>query len=69
MVCKSGPTLLLTHEPLETMPPHCVNVHGHIQGPGPELSPDHVNVCVKRTEYEPVRLSDPVRKLRGERGR
>lgn len=67
MVCDAEPTLLLTHEPLETVPPHCVNVHGHIHGPGHGLSPNHVNVCVERIEYEPVRLSDLIRKLRGER--
>ena len=64
MVCNAGPALLLTHEPLETVPPGCVNVHGHIHGPGPELSPRHVNVCVERTGYEPVRVSDLIVKIR-----
>ncbi|MYD86143.1 MAG: hypothetical protein F4Y14_08145 [Acidobacteria bacterium] len=69
MVCNTGPPLPLTHEPLETVPAHCVNVHGHIHGPRPELSPGHINVCVERTEYEPVRLSDLIRKLRSGQGR
>ena len=69
MVCNAGPALLLTHEPLETVPPGCVNVHGHVHGPGREMSPDHVNVCVERTGYEPVRLSDLIRRIRSRRNR
>ena len=69
MVCNTGPTLLLTHEPLEAVPPGCVNVHGHIHGPGPEISPAHVNVCVERTGYEPVRLSDLIGRIRSGRNR
>ena len=67
MVCNAGPTLLLTHEPLEAVPPGCVNVHGHIHGPGPDVSPAHVNVCVERTGYEPVRLSDLIGRIRSGR--
>ncbi len=69
MVCNAGATLLLTHEPLETVPPGCVNVHGHIHGPGPELSPHHVNVCVERTGYEPLRLSELIGRIRNRRNR
>ena len=67
LVCNSEPTLLLTHEPLETVPPGCVNVHGHVHGAGREVSPRHVNVCVERTGYEPLRLSDVIDRARRER--
>jgi len=69
MICNAEPTLLLTHEPLEEVPPGCINIHGHIHGPGPEVSADHVNVCVERTGYEPVRLSDLLPRIRRERKR
>ena len=69
LVCAAQPTLLLTHEPLETVPAGCRNVHGHIHGPGPEQSERHVNVCVERTGYEPVRLSDLIARIRREGGR
>ncbi len=64
LVCEAEPTLLLTHEPLDTVPAGCWNVHGHIHGPGPERSERHVNVCVERTGYEPVRLSDLMARIR-----
>ena len=64
LVCEAEPTLLLTHEPLDRVPAGCWNVHGHIHGPGPEVSERHVNVCVERTGYEPVRLSDLIARIR-----
>lgn len=66
MLCEAEPKLLLTHEPLGEVPPGCVNVHGHVHGPGTELSAAHVNVCVERTGYEPVRLSDLIRRIHDE---
>lgn len=58
LVCNTKPKLLMTHEPLETVPPGCWSVHGHIHGLGEERSDRHVNVNVERTAYEPARLSD-----------
>ena len=69
LVCAAQPTLLLTHEPIETVPAGCWNVHGHIHGPGPELFERHVNVCVERTGYEPIRLSDLFARIRREDAR
>ena len=67
LVCNTRPTLLFTHEPLETVPDGCWNLHGHIHGTGPEKSERHLNVCVERTGYEPVRLSDVIRRTQAGR--
>lgn len=58
LVVNHGDTqLLFTHYPLSTVPPGCVNVHGHIhQHPAP--SDRHVNICVEHTNYAPKLLKD-----------
>ena len=64
IVCNTRPGLLMTHEPLETVPAGHWSVHGHVHGLGEERSPRHINVTVERTGYEPVRLSDLIDQIR-----
>lgn len=43
--------LLFTHYPLDTVPPKCINVHGHIHQ---HLANRHnINISVEHTEYAP----------------
>ena len=55
------PPLLCTHMPLGSVPPGCVNVHGHTHDEEPRFSA-HINVSVEQLEYRPVAL-DAVRSL------
>jgi calcineurin-like phosphoesterase family protein len=50
--------LLLTHYPLDNVPPGCVNVHGHIHQH--TLMPWNINVCVEHTNYTPKNMKDVV---------
>ena len=54
-LCATEPALALTHMPLRRVPLTAINVHGHLHGV-PAPSPRHLNVCVERTNYAPVRL-------------
>ena len=54
-LCTTEPALALTHMPLRRVPLTAINVHGHLHGV-PAPSPRHLNVCVERTNYAPVRL-------------
>ena len=62
LVCDSDPPLLLTHEPLETVPAGAVNVHGHLHGTharsAARQSRRHLNVNVELLSYRPVRLAE-----------
>ena len=62
LVCETDPPLLLTHEPLETVPAGAVNVHGHLHGTTARTkarrSRRHLNVNCELTAYQPVRLAD-----------
>ena len=62
VVCDSNPALLLTHEPLETVPAGCVNAHGHLHGTHARSkarrSRRHLNVNVELVGYQPVRLTE-----------
>ena len=61
MYAPGDPPLVLTHVPLQTVPPGAVNVHGHVHQAAARDSP-HINVSVEQIDYRPVRL-DRVRKL------
>ena len=60
LICDSDPPLLLTHEPLETVPAGCANVHGHLHGTRARSqarrSRYHLNVNVELLSYRPARL-------------
>ena len=62
LVCHSDPPLLLTHEPLETVPAGCANVHGHLHGTparsAATRSTRRLNVNVELVGYRPVRLAE-----------
>ena len=58
----TDPMLALTHLPLKRRPVPAWNVHGHIHGAEPP-SPRHINVSVERTDYQPLRLAELIRKL------
>ncbi len=61
LMCDSDPPLLLTHEPLETVPAGCASVHGHLHGAparsAARRSRRQLNVNVELTAYRPVRLA------------
>ncbi|MCY4509419.1 MAG: hypothetical protein OXG35_21010 [Acidobacteria bacterium] len=57
----TDPMLALTHLPLKRRPVPAWNVHGHIHGAEPP-SPRHINVSVERTDYQPLRLAELIRK-------
>jgi calcineurin-like phosphoesterase family protein len=47
--------ILVTHYPIEGLPKHVINIHGHIHE---RLSPNpqHINMCVEHHDYTPVRM-------------
>src|ERR1700757_979371 len=48
--------LLFTHYPLDSVPPNCVNVHGHIHQ---NLAKEHnINICVEHTGCAPINIKD-----------
>ncbi len=55
---EGDPQLVFTHVPLEadTIPPGCVNVHGHLHHAPPTDTP-HINVSVEQLDYAPVLLA------------
>ena len=57
LVVDSDPPLLLTHEPLGTVPAGHVNLHGHLHGSVGPVSRRHLNVNVEQIGYQPVRVS------------
>ena len=56
MLIEHDTPLLLTHVPLDEVPPGCVNIHGHVHNNVPLGHTRHINICVENTGYEPVRL-------------
>jgi len=48
--------LIFTHRPMHIVPKECVNIHGHIHEK--ETSGNRINLCVEKTDYKPVLLSD-----------
>ena len=62
LVCDSDPPLLLTHEPLETVPAGAVNIHGYLHGTharsAARQSRCHLNVNVELLTYRPMRLAE-----------
>ena len=58
MISPGKPTLLLTHLPLHEVPGGMVNVHGHSHRAEEKQSGPYVNVCVERTEYRPIQMSE-----------
>lgn len=48
--------LLFTHYPMDSVPPNCVNVHGHIHQ---HLANDFsINICVEHTGCAPINIKD-----------
>ena len=58
MISPGEPTLLLTHLPMHKVPGGMVNVHGHSHRADENQSGPYVNVCVERTGYRPIRMSE-----------
>ena len=56
MVIDNDPPLLLTHLPLDMVPPGTVNVHGHVHNNVPPGRGRHINICVEHTGYRPLPL-------------
>lgn len=58
--------LLMTHYPVHesSIGPRVLgNVHGHTHG-NPDISPRHLNVCVERTNYEPIPIEEVKTRLK-----
>lgn len=54
--------LLFTHYPLDSVPPNCVNVHGHIHD---KLANQwNINISVEHTNYRPLNLKDIIARAR-----
>ena len=53
--------LLLTHYPLDKVPPNCFNCHGHIHDN--VANPWNINVCVEHTEYAPQNLTKVIERM------
>lgn len=47
--------LILSHEPIENLPPYMFNIHGHDHS-GYFKSKQHLNVCAEHVNYTPVSL-------------
>lgn len=48
----NGITVLFTHYPMDSVPPGCVNVHGHIHN---NIANNwNINMCVEHTYYAPI---------------
>ena len=61
LIAETDPPLLLTHEPLDTVPAECFNIHGHLHGKaGSPWSARHLNVNVEQTNFRPIRVLDLV---------
>ena len=58
VISPGKPTLLLTHLPLAEVPGGMVNVHGHSHREDDNQSGPYGNVCVERTGYRPIRMSE-----------
>lgn len=48
-----GVTIVFTHFPINNLPKPAISVHGHIHN-NDDVSPQHINVSVERTDYTPV---------------
>ena len=64
MISPGQPTLLLTHLLLHEVPRGMVNVHGHSHRADENQSGPYVNVCVERTRYRPIRMSEVRKRAR-----
>lgn len=54
--------LLFTHYPLDSVPPNCVNVHGHIHD---NLANEwNINISVEHTNYRPLSLKTIIERAR-----
>ena len=62
-IIRSDPALVITHVPLLEVPPGWLNVHGHVHNKH-ERSDRHINVCVEKTGYHPIRLETILEKAR-----
>lgn len=54
--------LLITHYPLDSVPPGCVNLHGHIHDK--LANPWNINICVEHTNYSPISLDEVITKAK-----
>lgn len=48
--------LLFTHYPLDTVPPNCVNIHGHIHQH--KANDFNINICVEHTGCAPINIKE-----------
>ena len=61
LVIETDPPTVLTHVPMDFMPPGWVNVHGHVHNhAAPVDTPHRINVCVEHTDYRPLPLGSLV---------
>ena len=56
LVIETDPPIVMTHVPLDVVPPGWVNVHGHLHNHAPPGDTPHINVCIEHTDYRPLRL-------------
>ena len=49
--------VILSHEPIDPLPPYLFNVHGHEHGAPNVVDEHHFNVCAEAIGYEPVNLT------------
>ena len=55
LISETDPPLLLTHEPLDTVPADYFNIHGHLHGAaGVPWSARHLNANVEQTNYRDI---------------
>ena len=56
---KPGLKPLFSHQPIVPLPPHTLNLHGHIHNnPAPELGQRQINLSIEVREYRPWRLGE-----------
>ena len=58
VISPGRPTLLPTHLPLHEVPGGMVNVHGHSHQADENQSGPYMNVCVERTGYRRIQMSE-----------
>ena len=48
--------VLLSHEPVNPLPPYMLNIHGHIHNTKAVCDANHMNLCAEAVGYVPFNL-------------